>query len=219
MQFKYRQIIHAIPQYWKETIKHFAGNLNNLYIEDHHLINYNTNYSLEKLYSRKLYHMQLLLKYEKPTCHDYHEKKFDEYDSNWKLTSRIPRIVTYETKIRIFHYKLLNNRLYLNKKPFHFGIIFQSKCSFCELHDETTQHLFYECAYAQNLMNQLRLYLSEKVALSVLTTQSAIFGLTDALDQNYLLVNHLLPIFKCNVYNLRFNNTLSFPRVKCVSLK
>ena len=143
MQFKYRQIIHAIPQYWKETIKHFAGNLNNLYIEDHHLINYNTNYSLEKLYSRKLYHMQLLLKYEKPTCHDYHEKKFDEYDSNWKLISRIPLIVTYETKIRIIHYKLLNNTLYLDKKPFHFGIISQSKCSFCELDDETTQHLFY----------------------------------------------------------------------------
>ena len=61
MQFQYRQIIHALPQHWKETIKPFAGNLNNLYIQDHHLIKCNTIYNLEKLNSKELYHMQLLL--------------------------------------------------------------------------------------------------------------------------------------------------------------
>ena len=151
MQFQYRQIIHALPQHWKETTKHFAGNLNNLYIQDHRLIKCKTIYNLEKLNSRELYHMQLLLKYDKPTCQDYHEKKFDEYDFNWKLIYGIPRIATYETKSHIFQYKLLNNVLYLNKKLFHFGIISQSKCSFYELYDETLQHLFYECTYAQNL--------------------------------------------------------------------
>ena len=70
--------------------------------------------------------MQLLLKYDKPTCQDYHEKKFDEYNFNWKLIYRIPRIATFETKIRIFQCKLLNNVLYLIKKLFHFGIISQS---------------------------------------------------------------------------------------------
>ena len=55
--------------------------------------------------------MQLLLKYDKPACQDYHEKMFDEYDISWKLIYGIPRIATYETKIRIFQYKLLNNVL------------------------------------------------------------------------------------------------------------
>ena len=145
--------------------------------------------------------MQLLLKYDKPTCQDYRKKKFDEYDFNLKLVYSIPRIATYETKIRIFRYKLLNNLLYLDKKVFQLGIIPHSKCSFCELYDETPEHLFYECTYAQSLWNQLRLYPSEKVALPVLTSQSAIFGFTDVLDPNYLLVNHLLLIFKYNVYN------------------
>ena len=49
MQFQYRQIIHALPQHWKETIKQFAGNLNNFYIKDHHLIKCNTIFNLEKL--------------------------------------------------------------------------------------------------------------------------------------------------------------------------
>ena len=130
MQFQYRQIIHALPQHWKETIKRFAGNLNNLYIQDHHLIKCNMISNLEKLNSKELYHMQLCLKY-KPTHQSYHKKYFDDYDFNWKLIYRISRIATLETKIRIFQYKLLNNVLYLNKKLFQFNIISQSKCSFC----------------------------------------------------------------------------------------
>ena len=60
--------------------------------------------------------MKLLLKYEKPTFHNYHEKKFDEYVCKWKLIYSIPRIAVYETKICIFQYKLLNNVLYLKGK-------------------------------------------------------------------------------------------------------
>ena len=103
---------------------------------------------------------------------------------------RIPRFATLEAKIRIFQYKLLNNVQYLNKKLFQLG----SVCSFCDLY---------------------RLYISEKVALPVLNPQSAIFGFTDVLDHNYLLVNHLLLIFKYNIYNSRLENTLSFQSLKC----
>ena len=57
------QIIRALPQQWQETIKHFAGNLNSVYIQDHHLIKCSKIYNLEKVNSRELYHVQLL-KYE-----------------------------------------------------------------------------------------------------------------------------------------------------------
>ena len=63
MQFQYLQIIHALTQHWKKSLNNFAGNLNNLYIQDHHLIKYNTIYSLEKLNTKELCHVQLLLKY------------------------------------------------------------------------------------------------------------------------------------------------------------
>ena len=128
----------------------------------------------------------------------------------------ILRIATLETKTRIFQHKLVNNVLYLNKKLFNFGIIFQSKCSFCELYDETLHHIFYERTYTQNSWNQLPLYLSEKVSLPVLNPQSAIFGFIYVLDHNYLLANHLLLIFKYNIYNSSVNNTLSFHSLKCV---
>ena len=102
MQFQYLQIIHALPQHWKESINHFAGNLNNLYSQDHHLIKCNPIYSLEKLNSKELYHMQLLLKYVKPSCQNYYERKFVGYNFNWKLIYNLPRIATYDAKVRIF---------------------------------------------------------------------------------------------------------------------
>ena len=104
----------------------------------------------------------------------------------------------------------------LIKKLFQFGIISQSKCSFCELYDETPHHIFYECTYAQNLWNRLRLHLSEKVALPVLNPQSVIFGFTDVSDHNFLLVNHLLLIFKYKTYNSKVNNSLSLQSLKFV---
>ena len=136
--------------------------------------------------------------------------------STGKLIYMISRVATYETKVRIFQYKLANNVLCLNKKLFHCGIISQSKCSFSELCDETPQHLFYEYTYAQTSWNQHRLYPSERVALPVLNPQSAIFGFTDVLDHNCLLVNHLLLIFKYVIYNSRVNNNLSFQNLKCI---
>ena len=169
MQFQYLQIINALPQHWKESINYFAGNLNKLYIQDHHLIKCNTIYSLEKLNSKELYRMQLLLKYVKPTCQNYHERMFDGYNFDWKLIYKLPRIATYDGKIRIFQYKLLNNMLHLNKNLFHFGMIFKPKCSICKSCDETPQHLFYECIYTEHLRNHLQLYISRKIALPAST--------------------------------------------------
>ena len=66
----------------------------------------------------------------------------------------------------------------------------------------------------QHLWNHLQLYISGKIALPALTPQSAIIGFADVLDQNYIMVNHFLQIFKYNVYNSRVNNTLSFQSLK-----
>ena len=55
---------------------------------------------------------------------------------------------------------------------------------------------------------------SKKCAL--FASLKALFGFTDLLGHNYLLVNHLLLIFKYNADNSSVNNTLSFQSLKCV---
>ena len=106
--------------------------------------------------------MQLCLKYDKPTCQSYHKKNFDDYDFNWKLTYRITRITTLETKIRIFQYKLLNNVIYLNKKLFQFGIISQSECSICEFHMMKHHTIFFTNARMHKIYGTNFVYIFQK---------------------------------------------------------
>ena len=44
----------------------------------------------------------------------------------------------------MFHYKILNNVLCLNKHFFHFGLVTSKLCSFCNQVDETVIHIFAE---------------------------------------------------------------------------
>ena len=72
IKFKWFQLTHAFSKEWKEAISIHDWSIEILVIQDHHLI---------KLDSNKLYKLQIILKYEKPTSQSYFEKIFG--NSNW----------------------------------------------------------------------------------------------------------------------------------------
>ena len=100
--FYWRQTNHAIPGAWKETFSECGNNINDLIIEEHHLIKKHQIYCLEKLNSRELYNMQLILKVEKPTAQTFLEKIFQNPELEWKDISTLLRRVTINTNLRIF---------------------------------------------------------------------------------------------------------------------
>ena len=54
----------------------FGDNVSDLIINEHHLIKKHQIYCLEKLNSRELYNMQLILNVEKSTAQTYFKKNF-----------------------------------------------------------------------------------------------------------------------------------------------
>ena len=82
--FYWRQIIHVIPCAWKEICLECGNNISDLIINEHQLIKKHQIYCLEKLNIRKLYHIQLIIKVEKPTAQTYFEKKFQNPELEWK---------------------------------------------------------------------------------------------------------------------------------------
>ena len=79
---------------------------------------------------------------------------------------------------------------YILIKSYQFEIAFCSKCSLCDIHDETPLYLFYvfmHRIYGNNVDDLLQ----KKFDLEGLIPQSAIFGFVDVQDQNYFLFNHL----------------------------
>ena len=67
------QLIHSIPQKWKNIIKNNRISENLLFLNNH-LIKYNILLNLEKLNSKKLYLIQPTRDFCKPTSKIYFEK-------------------------------------------------------------------------------------------------------------------------------------------------
>ena len=61
------------------------------------------------------------------------------------------RIVTKDSTLSAFQFKLLNDVLYLNKMLFKFGKSGSTLCFFCNVKDEIPYHLFYECSHTISL--------------------------------------------------------------------
>ena len=96
----------------------------------------------------------------------------------WKDVYTLPRTVTINTRLRVFHYKVLNNVLYLNKHLYIFKLSETNLCCcfFCNQEDETIIHLFANCPKSKTLWKSLKEFLKDTINLPLLTPQSAIFG-------------------------------------------
>ena len=102
---------------------------------------------------------------------------------------------------------------------FKFEIVSCSLCSFCNSEEETPFHVFHDCTHTQNLWNQLQTHISENLVVPCLTPQSAMFGFINTQQENCVIINHLLLIFKFNVYKSKDLKTLNFLRLKSDIIK
>ena len=167
---------------------------------------------MNKLGSRELYQIQISEKYEKPILQLYYERYFNEFYFDWKSIYLSPRMVTVDTKLRAFQYKMLNNILFVNKMLFKFRKVESLLCSFCKAKDKTYIHLFCRCRKTSILWRQLQEIFSTAVDLSIILSQSSIFGFLDDALVHKLLLNHLILIFKNYLYKV--NKDLSFNILK-----
>ena len=72
-----------------------------------------------------------------------------------------PRIVSSNTYIRCFQYKVLNNALFQNKKLFLFKKSNSPLRSFCKEEDKTAFCFYFCYPDVRNLWNQLKFYLAD----------------------------------------------------------
>ena len=102
MKFKWFQLIHALLREWKEAISMHDGSLENLLIQDHHLIKKNQILYLTKLNNNELYKIQIIIKYKKPMPQSLFEKIFKNSNLDWKTLYLLPYIATVDMTIHVF---------------------------------------------------------------------------------------------------------------------
>ena len=101
--------------------------------------------------------------------------------------------------------------LYFWKKIPIFSPIFSCIVSGKPVNEETFLHLYTECALIKSLWSNLKRFFGNDVFLPDLVPQAAFFGFLPELDvDNFLLLNHILLIFKIYVYNSRQSASVNF---------
>ena len=162
-----------------------------------------------------LYSILISRAQNKTSSNIYFENLYNDYNIDWTGIYTLPRLITNNTYMRSFQYKILNNVLFLNKKLHTFGIKPSPLCSFCNLYDETPYHMFYECDRVKCLWSDLVQCFQNNLILPTLTPQTAIFGFLDytnndsIFENNKCLSNHILLIFKLYVYKSREKKLLN----------
>ena len=167
------------PSHLERNVLGCCSNINNLIINEGHLIKKQQIYCLQKINSRELCDMQLILKQETPTAQTYFAKNFQNAELKWIDTYTLPRRVTINANLRIFQYKLLHNILYLDKMLYKFGKKVSLLCSFCMEEPESPIHVFCTCTKINFLWTQLQHSFQNVLIVPPITPQSAIFGFTD----------------------------------------
>ena len=198
--FKWIQLKQSIPVRWINLLKNSHTNLDicdfNIHLNKKARI-----ISLKKLDSREFNSFFVDKLYQVPTSQRYFEQKFGQI-AIWDKIYLLPRIITKDTYMQIFQYKILHNILFLNARLFRMHIVDSPACSMCQNVEETTIHIFGECPVTQNIWDQTKNFFSPHINLGNLTPQSAILGFFHDDDDN-IIKNHILLAFKFCIYKYR----------------
>ena len=132
---------------------------------------------------------------------------YPELAVDWKKICSLPLVVTVETKIREFQYKLLNGIVLTNEKLFRFKMMDSPLCSFCKKDIEFLEHLLLQCTIIEGFWKAFTSWLTKQnISLEALTLLNILFGVFNENEDNIIL-NHLILIVKLYIYKCKLNGT------------
>ena len=205
--FRWRQITDAIPGDWKIVI---VRDIHDLSFEPgQHLLYLTRMRRIEKLSCKEIYNYIIFKLKETPTSENKIQETLNTSEIMWSKVYTIARKVTIDNYSRQFHFKICHNILYLNKTLQRMQLVDNSKCSFCNIEDETIVHLFSQCIVTNDLWSQIKSYFSRFLTLPEVTPQSAFLGFLDV-DEHELIINQILLTYKMVIYKSRESGSCNF---------
>ena len=155
----YQSIIRSIPEGWKLKIL-FSAPIN---LNQYRMTTIQKFRRSEKP-SRFIY--ELIMEKNVNVCNSqnkWEEKDWFEKNRNWTDIFEMPFLTTKETKIISFQYNLVHRAIFTNTKLVKAKLITGPvRCSFCNIDDETIEHLFYFCPVTRSLYLQIMEHLKKK---------------------------------------------------------
>ena len=98
-------------------------------------------------------------------------------DECWSKIYELPHWILTDNKVKEFQYKILFRFIGTNKLLYKMKKVNSPRCIFCELYEESIEHLFFECTVVKNFwLNLVSEYNSRSDIEWKLTCKDVIFG-------------------------------------------
>jgi len=205
LNLTYLGIISAIPQQWKKVVKQ-----NIVYIKDELGSDLGTAINLEGILypittcKSKIFYNKLLSKVSVVTkAKIKYTRMFNIQEERWKNIYLLPRKTVISNKVKDFQYKILQRYLCTNVLLHKIGIKQDSKCSLCNIHEETIEHLLYHCGISTLFWNGLKEWWEKRFGERInINLEIILFGKeTDAENDliNWFLLYGKSYLYKCRV--------------------
>ena len=205
--FKLISIVDATPNNWRLVIKHNSRHFPPQLLSDSITIVINEKeVDLSNVTSKLLYGEFKAGKQTPPTAQKKLKNKYPQLAVDKKKIYSLPFVVTIETKIREFQYKLLNDIVFTNEKLFRFKMIDSPFCPFCKKDVESLEHLLFHCTFVESFWKTFTSWLAnQNITLETLTLVNILFGVYN--ENENIILNHLILMAKFCIYKCKLNST------------
>ena len=150
---------------------------------------------------KSVYKHKIDLLIEEPTSEEFFEDLLQLELIQWENVYKLPFLVTIESKLRAFQFKINHNIYYTNEKLEKIKIVGSNRCTFCDDRVEDLVHLFIRCRYVNNLWEGL-----EDILTYVFSDEEKLLGVVDHIgERSFDIHSHSSFILKYYVHICRLN--------------
>ena len=201
----YGGILHAIPQNWKINILEI-DDIAQVQMRNYKFWPFRIN-KLEKP-NRIIYRILLNTHTERPEKAElkWHQDLNINKDELSEFYILHKKVLSRDTLLRAFQYKISNRILATNRLLFKMNISPYELCTFCFTESESIQHLFWQCNISKNIWFQIfdELNIQEKFPSLEISEKTILFGHIGDEESNIFL-NILIALIKQCIYNSKIN--------------
>ena len=209
----YAGILKSIPLHWKHYVKD-AGLLE---INNECLLMINgSTYNIMVTDTQKIYSELVASKLERSNAAARYSELYGINADQWKNIYVLPNTLKLSNKIKENNFKILHNYIATNKLLFRMKKIVSPRCNFCNLYDQDTCHMLYNCLPVKNIWFKVEEWLLMEYNIRiVIVLRDVLFGHDYNQDEN--VVNRIIMLAKGYIVQckykeqeIRFNDLISF---------
>ena len=161
--------------------------------------------------SKSVYRKLIAISAERPVSETKLPTMLQIQPDKFKNMYRLPFLVTLETKMRAFQFKInhliyyTNEMLYRNNQ----GIVESPNCTFCREHIETQHHIFIECRHVKPLWTDIEIILDQKLS----DTDKMLGCFLTMANKKYDVISHITILVKYYIHICRIKGTVPCSKV------